>query len=266
MLNPVLRHVLRPRFPKVTLLGTANSTSNLGTYTFSAMAIGRFGTGHPFDARDATFPGDVPLLAGTGRKAIAVIVHTEDDATVFDISSVSIGGVNGTERVDAAAASVAVSTAIYVWNPLDLIGIANTDVVVTASEALTSCAVGVVEISNIRSFVPPASGATSNESNDLSISTIAAHEEQIGGVVLLGSTCATGGGTEIPNFETNPANNSHDAFRSTLLYSENNAEIDFAAAYYIFPTVFLHDAGARFTCKFSWSGAGNSSHAGLYFI
>lgn len=263
MLHPILRNVLTPKFPQVRLLATGSDTGNLTVYTFSAMAIGRFGTGHPFGGHEST-NSDVPLIASPARRAIAVIVHTEDAATVFDISSVSIGGVNGTERADAAGGAL-VSTAIYVWNPLDLIGIANTDVVVTASEALTSCAVGVVEISNIRSFVPPASGTVNNDA-DLSIGSISGHENQIGGVCLVGSTCATGGGTEIPDFDEANTASAHDGFRSQLLYFENNAEIDFAAAYYIFPTAFLSDGSARSTHRVSWSGAGVHNKAAVFFI
>jgi hypothetical protein len=153
-----------------------------------------------------------------------------------------------------------------VFRPIDLIGIANTDVVVTMSEACTSCAVGVVEISNIRASVPPAAGSINNEA-DLSITSIATFEQQIGGVALIGSTCATGGGTEIPDFTVGgPGGNSGDSFQGSFLYFENNAEIDFAASYYIFPTAFLSDGAVRSTHNVLWSGAGVSNAAGLFFI
>lgn len=271
MIHPVIAHILAPKFPRVLLLSTANSTSDLTTYTFSAMDIGGLHAAHPFSAEE-TIPSSMPgpPLASSGRKTILAIIHGEDANATFNVSSVTIGGVAGTERVDRGGGTNAINTAIYSWNPADLAGIANTDVAVTWSEAITSCAVGIVEVSNVRGF--GAAGTMSATGTGLitgALSPIGSADQVIGGAVIMGSTCATGGGTELPEFgfNTGALLTGTDSFNPTTLYEGNNAEIDFAAAYYILPTYQYPGATPRrFEPAVSWSGAGAGDAAAVWIV
>ena len=264
--DPILRHILTPNNPAVKLLSTASDTTDLTTYTFSAMDIGGFGDSHPFGSDQANTTTSA-LLSSPGRAAIACIVHGEDAATTFGVSSVTIGGVAGTEAVDRGGGTSAINTAIYIWTGESLRGIANTDVVVVWNEAVTSCAVGIIEITNLTCYAALASGsAQGTGAVNAPIINLADSSRFSGGIAIFGSSCVTGGGTETPEFNliagtTQPL----DAMNPTLLYHGNNAELDFAAAFSLVTGTF-HDpiSTVRLGASVSWSGTGAGDLVGIY--
>lgn len=264
MLHHALRHVLAPKLPSVRLLATASNTNDLTAYTFTAVDIGGFGARHPMGAHENVLLNN-PMLSSPGRAAIVVFVHGEDAAATFGVNSVTIGGVSGTEIFDRGGVTQAVDSAIYIWSAGDLAGIANTDIVVTWSEAVTSCAIGVVEVSNLRSFGVLASGSAFGASNlAVTVTGVADEEAVIGGVVLFCSTCVTGASTEFPSFEiAGAAVPPADGFEPCQIYHESNAEIDFAAFYYLISSVDLGGAD-RSRFQGNWSGAGQADVVAVY--
>lgn len=272
MLAPFMHCVLTPKFPRVKLLATASDVSDTDIYTFSAMDIGGFGGGHPLGEHEdnSTITTPIPLFRSPNRKVILAIIHGEDAAVTFNVSSVTIGGVSGTEQVDRGGASAAVNTSVYTWSDNLLAGIANTDVVVTWSEAITACAVGIVEVSNIRLSGAAASGSGQGTGTiNVALTGFTESETCVGGVAVVGSTCVTGGSTEFPEWAySNAASIYTESFAPIQLYHESNAEIDFAAAYYVVGSVSGVSPGGtlRLSPSVAWSGAGNGDAAGIFIL
>lgn len=254
--------------PTVTLLDTANSVTDGASFTFSAMNLGGMSGTAPLNSLETTVANDNPLLAVPGRKVILCIVHLEDSATNFGVTSVTIGGVAGTEELDRGGGTTAINTAMYLWRSEQLAAIANTDVIVTPTETCTACAVGVLEIDNVRSSRSTAEGIAQT-AGDINISTgINTDVGIIGGVVIMGISCVTGGGTETPSFINRTASTPPlDAFEPDTLYFGNNAELDFAAAVFQSPTVFFYSGlAARQGVGANWSGAGGGDGNAIYIV
>lgn len=149
VLHPAWSTILRGQVPSVKLTDLRNDVSDLTTYTFTNCAIGPI----TFGVAGAGTPIPGQVLRSSGFRNIAVIVHGEDAATSFSVTGVTIGGVSGTEQIDRVGATSAINTAIYTWAGSTLDGIANTNIAVTWSEAITSCAIGVLSIENMPMLV-----------------------------------------------------------------------------------------------------------------
>jgi hypothetical protein len=249
--------ILNTSYPIVTLTDVRNDTANATTYTFTNCQV----TVPP----GGSLAGETvaaSLYSKSGQRGCVVVaVHGEDDATAFSISSVSIGGVNGTEREDRGGGSNAINSGVYVWSASLLAGITNTDIVVTWGEAVTSCAIGVMTVTNIAfNGASGLSGLATNSGNINFTITPAITATMNHAVTILVASCNTGGGTERPQFEIVDSNL---AMSPILLYEGSNAELDFAAAYAIIPG---HSAGNGLTFRTTWSGTGTGDAVGVVLI
>jgi hypothetical protein len=240
----------------VKVLDFVSSTSDLTTYTFTAVNLGDLGS---VMSTSGDAYGTNPHVRSAGRKMVAVIVHGEDANATFGVNSVTIGGVSGTEQIDRGGLSNAINTAIYAWDTASLQGITTTDVVVTWSEAVTGCAIGVVLVSNIGLFAlgsTPVAGGTGT-------GTVVAGTGATGVdrdrplLYLMGSTCAVG--TEVvQGFVGTLATNPNSAINPVLLYEGSNAEFAFAAAYAVSFCGAQPSTSESFNV--SWSGTGDKDH------
>lgn len=147
MRHPLWNVLFERSGPIVEVLDVRSDTTDLTTYTFTAVSgiAGALGS-------TATIAGDTyaanPHVRARSRKFIQVNVHAIDALSVYTVSTCTIGGVGGTKIVDAGGLSAA-SAAAFIYDTQALQGITSTDVVVTFSEAVTSCAIGVLAVSNI---------------------------------------------------------------------------------------------------------------------
>lgn len=257
MRHSVFRSIFNPAQPLVKVLDVVSSTANATSYTFSAANIGDLGSVLSISG-DAY--GTHPHQRSSGRKAIFVCVHGEDSATSFGISSVSIGGVNGSESMDSNG-NVLATMGLYYWNTAALAGITGTDVVVTFSEAVTSCAIGVLGVENIGLFDHTASGfnsGTGGISLDLNPGTPPIIDTYALQIIV--STCVTE--TELFSI----ANGAGGGSPPQILYADANAEIAFAAAYNYVPQYAGDATSGVFPVIVSWDGTGSGVAGSACFV
>lgn len=119
--------------PVLTFLQCANDTTDLTTYTLSAQNVG---------------------TAGATRKTIIGIVGV-DNATVFGVSTVTVGGDSATEIVDEDGTGIDDSAIYILDNPVGT----SEDVVVTFSEAISAIGVCLWEADGLSSSTAVASVA-----------------------------------------------------------------------------------------------------------
>lgn len=113
----------------VTFLQCAEDASDASTYTFTSQNVG-------------TASSDRYTIVGIGG---------DDNATVWDISSVTVGGNSATEAVDYGGVSSLNNTAIYyIANPT---GTSQT-IVVNTSEAINHLQICVWQANNIQTGTP----------------------------------------------------------------------------------------------------------------
>lgn len=213
-----------------------------------------------------------PMNPSVGRTMILGIVHSEDAAVTFSVNSFSIGGVAGTELVDRGGATSAINTAIYGWDAAELADAsANTSGSIVFSEAVTSCAVGIISVSNI-SYPTVLGSGTDVGTGTLfcysNMSTSQMERWNKNGVVICGSTLATAAGTEFPDWGFQTTNTvTMIAHHPIQLYHEGNAEIDCAAAYWIIPSAHfkIGDLVAN-RGTLAWSGTGAGDQANIFLM
>lgn len=240
--------LLRDNFAKVIVTDVQSSVANLSVYTFSACNVD-FGSVDPCPTI-ASVPRTGLWVRSKHRNAIYVIVHAEDAAMTFNVTAVSIGGVNGAEMIDRGGGTNRINTAIYRWPSEMLAGITNTDIVVRTTEAVTSCAIGVLSMSNIieAQFIGSNSG-TGTAAVSLQ-PTIAATQMPSGLVSIIGMTASDQ--TESPSINCGI---SGGTFEPILLYHESNAEMGYAAYWAKYPCLnSSNESGIGFICD--WDGAG----------
>lgn len=258
LMHPAWRTIFKPRRPFVEVHDIKESVSDLTTYTFTSCQMPIIGTSIQRSSTTADF--DVQHRSPSHR-TIMCIVHGEDAAITFGVSGVTLGGVAGSEDVDSAGASASHLTSIYRWHGLSLDTITTTDVVVTFTEAVTSCAICLLSVYNVPNLsVADSSDTATSGTGDLVLNTGqgSANTFYVDGPnwVVSASTCATGGGTETP--EVNIVTQS-SIYHPTLLYQRSNAEMDYAAWFTWSPQ---YNADNRFGWAgqtVSWSGAGSAS-------
>jgi hypothetical protein len=144
------------------------------------------------------------------------------------------------------------------WDTQSLGSIANTDVVVTFSEAVTSCAVGLLLVEGIGyPVLIGADSATSTSTIGLA-STPTGSELMLQAVQIVPASCVTGGGTEFPEWDNgwNGASRQSQFPEFTQLYHGSNAEMDFACAYSVVSTNAGANPSASFAVTVRWSGTG----------
>lgn len=260
MLGPVSPHcILRPTAPQVKLLDLREDTSDLTTYTFANCVVSPTGGTADFNY-NTNDPRNLPRLRSTTRSAIVVIVHAEDALATFGVSSVTLGGVSGVERVDRGGGTNAINTAIYSWTTDIIEGITNTDIVVTFSEAVTGCAVAVIEVSNIGPFFLMSVSAQT-ATGPIGLNGNGA-QEFISAVAVIGSTMITGAGSEVFTFSAN--SNPHSNFYPVMLYEASNSEFAYAGGYAINKNVNGQYGVSEFRISVDWSGATAGDAAAVF--
>lgn len=257
MLHPAHRLLLRNNHPDVKVLDVRDNVSDLTTYTFTAVSLGDIGASRTFNP---TQLNDFPHHRIKSQKLVCIIVHSEAAAVTWTVSSCTIGGATGSKHNDRGGGTNAINTAMFFWTSEDLQNITNTDVVVTFSKAVTACAIGVLLIDNVyglRSGGIATSSTTGTAAVNVLGSTTSLQNSSNGLASIAGSTCATGGGTELPQWDRYPGGGGGGGIAPIHLYEGSNAEIDFSAAWTYTPANGL-DSGTAFWPGFrlDWSGTG----------
>lgn len=243
---------LNRKAPSARCIFTGSSVSAASSYTFTAAQVDV-----PMGANINTTFGAAEHLRARFDSMIVVCVHGEDSATLFSVSSVTIGAVAGTEQVDRGGATSAINTAIYTWAAQALADIANTDVVVTWSENITACSIAILVLDNMVQTAQIAADVAVGTGALELLPTLAIEPIWPWFVTVIASTCATGGGTEVASlnelstFANQPLGTNYFPMQ---MYADSSANIDFAGAVAFSPSVpALND---QFGFKVSWSGAG----------
>lgn len=259
-LHPAWRTVFKRAYPRPILLDTREDTGNASSYTFTAVNL-IFPSCLQLNLGTNETPGTGSYPRAANKYLIIVTVHTEDSATVFSVTNVTLGGLNGNAGAGRGGATNAINSATYWWGAGDLAGIANTDVVVTASEAITGCAIGVIAIDNMGATFELGAGndvtGTGIQNNEVNVN----QNDPVASVacMLYVTTCATGGGTERVQFSPELASTASGVHNFELLYEKSNAEFDYAAAFAVFPGWIPPNIGANPIfggVNLDWSGTG----------
>ena len=262
MLNPAWSTIFRRKAPLVKLFDVRSDDSDLTTYTFTACNIPE----HGFGSLEAAFAyGAMPgVLRTAGLGAVAVIVHGEDAATTFNVTSVTIGGVAGTERVDRGGGTSAINTAIYTWLPSQLVGITDTDIVVTWSEAILACAIGVVGIYNIGLFsIIGTSTSQGTTSLNCTIDPLlTGHETH--SLTLGGASCMGGAGTEGFGLINSGVSSGSHGNAPDILYDLYSNEISFSAWWGYTPQ---YSGGEEiYAVRGTYSGTASGDHVAVAIV
>ena len=247
---PQKRSLLIDPRPLVKLCDLQSSVADLTTYTFTNVNVGDLGS------TSSTNPGSVSDLLGTNahvriksKKVFFVIVHAEDAAATFGITSVSMGGVALQEQVDRGGVTNAINTGFYALGTANLRDMVGTDVVVVMTEAVTSCAIAVLSVENLGLC----EGLNNKNGTGTTEVTLApdCNAENLNTFEfgLYASTLAATGQTCI--WRSPPLSG---AVAPMLLYDEANAEMSYSAAWNYSPGYNGNNVN---TCGVicDWSGA-----------
>lgn len=250
ILNPAHQILLKPNYPRAKFLDLRSDTSALTTYTFTDVTIGPRGTS---ELRVQSLGTD-QIMRSPSNKMVIIIVHTEAAAVTWTISSCTLGGVAGGKVVDRGGATNAINTAIFQWNDLAIAGITNTNVVVTGSKALTSCAIGVVSVENfyIANTTTPASASGTSTSATNASTSLNNDSITMNYCSIVGSTCATANLAETPIWGV-ATGNTNGSFAPIMLYEGGDANMSYSAAFQSAPG-YCQNQGAAM--RIDWSGAG----------
>lgn len=245
-MNPFLRRALfGSRAPKVRLVHFASDATDATTYTFTNVPLGDRGTSG-FDATEAY---DTHLKLRTpSRKMLVIVVHAEDAAATFGVTSCTAGTVAGIEAVDRGGITSAINTAIYVWTETEISQFTNASVVVTMTEAVTSCAIGVLMVENIGPVLLLTS-ANAVGTGALALSPVTtipdAYQLCIVGATCVGLETFTIDGSEGKHFD--------------ILYDNQSAEASYACAWsYSMQDIYTNSASVACSCAWSSTGAGDA--------
>ena len=248
--------IFKPQSPRAKVLDVRDSVSDLTTYTFTAVNIPEIGT----TMSEVEAYGAGPMLRTPSRKIIYVIVHSEDAAVTWTASTCTLGGISSSKVVDRGGASTIIDTAIFRFGALTAADpLPNTDIVVTFSEAITACAIGVVLVENVAivNTIAVDSGATSGVDNVNPATNFV--NADTNNFMLLGTTHTLGNLTETVQTE---AYGSAGGFQPQLLYESSNAEMSYAAYFSTCPQ-WNGANGFVLGTTTSWSGASGFDNAGF---
>jgi hypothetical protein len=241
--------------PNFTVTDQRDNTANQTTYTFSACRIGGGASSMP----ERIILNSRPSMRSASNRLVVVVVHAENTVATWGVSSITIGGVAGFLWVDRNAQINPINTAIRAWRGSDLDAIANTDIVVTMSTAITGCSIVVIQIDNLYSFnegVPTAfttDGAGAAMTVSPSSGTVVVPTRNV--AVLGASTNASAVGTEqfeIYNSAGSTAGVSWSNVNPILLYEGGNAEFSYAGFWYWVPGHI--PSGSIGAAVVGWSG------------
>lgn len=250
ILNPAQQIILQSPYPRAKFIELRSDTSALTTYTFTGVNIGPRGTS---ELRAQSFGTD-QCTRSTSNKMVVIVVHTEAAAVTWTITSCTLGGVAGGKVVDRGGATNAINTAIFQWNDQAIAGIANTDVVVTGSKALTGCAIGVISVENMY-FAATSSPASASGTGTAALnigSTLNTDSPTLNYCSIAGSTCATANLGETPIWGVSTGN-SNGSFAPIMLYEGGDANMSYSAAFQVAPGYCANQGAAM---RIDWSGAG----------
>lgn len=218
--HPAFSTIFRSRTPVVQLLDLMDSVSDLTTYTFSNRSLAR-----PFSNAGMTLGTD-PGQRSSNNSVIIACIHSEDAISTWTVSSVTIGGVAMTVRRDRGGGTQLVNSAIFSVYPSALAAITTTDVVVTFSETVACCAVGIFEVSNLAycQFVASSAvGGTGTNTPNPAVTTPAAEHDLSFFHCGAGTHDTSGTSMQISQGEAS------GSYRPTLIYEGSNADMSYAA-------------------------------------
>ena len=220
-----LSHILRKKKASVKFITSQALNTDLTTYTFSGVSIGK-----PDPSR-----------------LIVVAAHAEDAAITFTLNSGTVGGVASTLVRSGAPSATIVSGLLQTAYPAQ----ETADIGVTWSEQVTSCAIGVYALYNLKSQTvrhtkeDTGTGVLSVSLQD--VDYVSAQE----GMIYIGASSNVGGetcthDTADPGFPLFVEN--YDADSAELGYSGYSAiSVDYSAVL----------TGGGSNLRTSWSGTGN---------
>lgn len=255
LLSPSRLAFSENNFPRVELLDFREDVTDLTTYTFAKMALDLGGTRSV--ASEAY--GTDPQGRSDSKSALLMFVHAEDALTVFTISTCALGGVNGTILTNINAANTA-GTAAVLWPTQVLDTITGTDAVVTFSEAITGCAVGLLKISNI-GVLQNVVAFNLNSTGIMPFGfDITPTQTDLGALLVGGFTC-----DGLESFSIVPATGVPDPSPCwQILYQGQNAEFSYAAAWNYSPQYNGSNSHAlAANADFSAGGTGNALSIGF---
>lgn len=264
LVNPAWNTLFRRKAPLVKVFDVRSDEADLTTYTFTECNIPEIGFGG-YEAL-LTYGTHLPgVLRTPDCNAVVVIAHGEAATATFGVNSISLGGVAGFERIDRGGGTSAINTAIYIWTSGQLASITNTDIVVTWSKAITSCAIGVLGIYNIGplSFVGSGTGQSTTSLNaDVPVNWTG-HETHL--LAIGGSTLSVGAGAEGFNVNMQGISGGGYGREANVLYEEFNTEISFAA-FWGYTDQYCADQDPIYGVRGSWSGAAVADIAMAGFV
>lgn len=250
--DPVLRTLLRSQAPRVEVADVRFDDTDLTVYTFTDCKLPRF-----FNTSGAS-NGDIntvhPHLRTPSRGMLIVPIHSEAAAITWTIPSVTLGGVAGTV-LSRGGATVPLNSGMAYWDLDALRNIANSDIVVTHSKAVTSCAIGVVGVSNLKLMERIAN--FSSQATGLTGATAIPTDPRRDSYqwLIAASTCALGGGTPVV---TGFPSSSTGTSPPELLYTGSSAEISFAAFFACAPAYHGNNTVGTLGMTLDWTGVDNS--------
>jgi len=246
LIHPVWRTFFQSPAPLIKVLDIREDVSNLTTYTFTAVNIPDLGSNRGVTDTNGTNP----MLKSASNKNIIVFIHGEDAATAFSLSSCTLGDVAGSELTDRGGATNAINSGIYYWRSSVLDDIATTDIVVTWSEAVTGCAIGVCSAENV-SFATANGGSVTGTGTLSMLPNPSPTALETFPTIIVASTLSAGAGAE--TFQLLQSTGT-GAVSPMLLYEGSNAEFSYAAAYTYLPSWYGENI-SPITMDVSWSGA-----------
>ena len=249
-LNPARQLLLKSNYPRMINTDLQGSDVAGASYTFNNVNIGPLGSTFPTTGIGVNFN----VQRTPSNKMMVIIVHTEAAAVTWTITSCTLGGVAGGKVVDRGGATNAINTAIFQWDNSTLQGIADTNVVVTPSKAITSCAIGVCYVENFyfaNTTSPASASGTSTAATNVG-SVLNTDIPTLNFGVITGSTCATGGGTETAIWGVSTGT-TNGVFAPTMIYEGFTTNMAYSAAFQLAPG-YCANQGANM--RLDWSGAG----------
>lgn len=248
----VVRSLLASRYPVATVYDVRDDITNLTTYTFS----------------NCTFPP--PPAAPVRSNATAdwdsmphspsfgmwyILIHGWNATPPFTVSTVTVGGVSATVGRDQGGVQ-STSDAIFFVNPLNIGNVANNDIVVTWSEAMASCAIAVVGVTNCGQhgaapFGTGSSAASTSTSINISptVGTNRVGLDSSVGVVVCTSAIST---TAFPSCDAIGRNSG--VVEPQLLYHGTNAEFTYAGFFTYSPSMLMDDGTNALSLAINWTG------------
>lgn len=245
--DPVLRTLLRSQKPRVEVsdLRPADDT-DLTVYTFLDCKLPRF-----FNTSGST-NGDIntthPHLRTPSRGMLVIPVHSIASLPTWSLTSVTLGGVAGTALSRGGGANP-INTGLAYWDLEALANIANSDVVVTHSKVVQSCAIGVIGVSNLKLMERIANFSTTG-TGAMGATAIPADTRRDTYQWMIGATTINVAGAAVTGFPASSTGTSNPEF----LYSGATAQMAFAAFFACTPGYPGNNTAGTIGMLVDWAG------------